>query len=214
MSKATSPADDMALRLADQCRRVTLREQYDRLAEVAVDLHLVANDGSGERYHDGRTDRDRARQGYRAELAVAQHYGLRPEVDYRPPGVGDPGRDFWARYEGHNNDDPVTIDVKATTTSPPKLYLTKKRAWHDRYTLPDYYLLASGALTDDDTIHLVGWASCDRVQAGTETTVFDNPVWVVDGTYLAPPPTRSELSDIAEPERLKNDADRIADTDT
>jgi len=206
MSTATS---DAALRLADQCRRVTLREQYDRLAEVAVDLHLVANDGSGERYHDGRTDRDRARQGYRAELAVAQHYGLRAEVDYRPPGVGDPGRDFWARYDEHGSDDPVTIDVKATTTSPPKLYLTQKRAWHDRYTLPDYYLLASGALTDDDTVHLIGWASCERVREGRETEVYGNPVWVVDGTDLAPPPTRDALRDIDEATRLRNDADRL-----
>ena len=204
---------DAALRLADQCRRVTLREQYDRLAEVAVDLHLVANDGSGERYHDGRTDRDRARQGYRAELAVAQHYGLRPEVDYRPPGVGDPGRDFWARFGGHDTDDPVTIDVKATTTSPPKLYLTKKRAWADRYTLPDYYLLTSGALTDDDTIHLIGWASCDRVREGRETEVYDNPVWVMDAADLAPPPARDALKDIDEATRLRSDADRLT-TDT
>ena len=204
---------DAALRLADQCRRVTLREHYDRLAEVAVDLHLVANDGSSERYHDGRTDRDRARQGYRAELAVAQHYGLRPEVDYRPPGVGDPGRDFWARFDGHDTDDPVTIDVKATATSPPKLYLTKKRAWHDRYTLPDYYLLASGALTDDNTIHLLGWASCDRVREGRETEVYGNPVWVMDAADLAPPPARDALKDIDEVTRLQSDADRL-NTDT
>jgi len=197
------------LRLADQCRRVSLRERYERLAEVAVDLHLVANDGSGERYHDGRSDRDRARQGYRGELAVAQYYGLRPEVDYRPPGAGDPGRDFWARYDYHGSDDPITIDVKATTTSPPKLYLTQKRVSHDRYTLPDYYLLVSGELTDDDTIHLIGWASCERVQDGTETELYDNPVWVVDGTDLAPPPTRDALRDIGAVTRLRCDADRI-----
>jgi hypothetical protein len=191
--------------LAEQCRRVTLRPRYDDLAALAVDLHLVANDGSGERYHDGRDFRDRARQGYRAELAVAQYYDLRPEIDYRPPGVGDPGRDFWARYD----DAAVTIDVKATTTDPPRLYLTKKRHEADRYTCPDYYLLASGSLTDGDAVHLVGWAALEEVLAGRETEVYGNPVWVLDATDLHAPPGRGDLSPVAEPERLRLDAARL-----
>lgn len=193
------------LTLAEQCRRVELRPRYADLAALAVELHTLANDGSGERYHDGRDYETRARQGYRAELAVAQYYGLRPEIDYRPPGVGDPGRDFWARYDG----DPATIDVKATTTDPPKLYLTKKRHESDRYTCPDYYLLASGALTEDDSVHLVGWAALDAVMAGRETEVYGNPVWVLDAADLRAPPGRGDLSDLAEPERLRLDAARL-----
>jgi len=197
------------LDMAARCVRVSLRPRYERLAEVAVDLHLLANDGSGERYHDGRDDARRAEQGYRAELAVAQHYDLRPEVDYRPPGVGDPGRDFWADYLG----DTVTIDVKATSTDPPQLYLTKKRAWSDRYTLPDWYLLTSTALTDDDAVHLVGWVDCETVrELGEETEVYDNPVWRLDAGQLQVPPAPSELEPLDRPVELRADADRLEDS--
>lgn len=207
MSQSTT--GDARLRLAQQCRRVQLREHYERLASLAVDLHLLANDGSGERYHDDRSERERARQGYRAELAVAQYYGLRPEVDYRPPGTGDPGRDYWARSE--RDDRPVTIDVKATRTDPPRLYLTKKRAWGDRYTLPDYYLLASGSLTSDDAVHLVGWASCDAVRdLGRESEVYGNAVWILDADELDAVPARDALEGLDEVERLRLDAARLA----
>jgi len=195
-----------ALAMADQCRRVELRQRYERLSEVAVDLHLVANHGSGERYHDGRDDRSRARQGYRGELAVAQHYGLRPEIDYRPPGVGDPGRDFWADYNGER----VTIDAKDTTTDPPTLYLTQKRAWSDRYTLPDYYVLTSSTLTDDDAVHLVGWVDCATVRReGTERTVHGNPVWTLEAAALDPVPPAGALTALPETARLRADADRL-----
>lgn len=197
-----------ALRYASRCERVELPPRYERLLDLAVDLHTVANDGSGERYSDGRSYRERARQGYRAELAVAHHYGLRPEIDYRPPGAGDPGRDFWAAYDGA--DDPVTIDVKATTSDPPRLYLTRKRATAERYLLPDYYLLASAALTEDDAVHLIGWASCEAVMAtGAETEAFGNPVWRCDAEALAHPPDREALTQLPEAERLRHDADRL-----
>jgi len=191
-------------RLADRARRVKLRPRYEQLADIAVDLHLLANQRSGVRYRDDSDERDRARRGYRAELATAQHYGLRPEVDYRPDGVGDLGRDLWARHD----DQPVAIDVKATTSDPPRLYLTQKRAWSDRYNLPDCYLLASCELTADDSIHLLGWCSCDQARQGRETEVYDNPVWVTPLEDLDHPPARDELEDIDQGRQLKLDAAR------
>jgi len=78
----------------------------------------------------------------------------------------------------------------------------------------DTISITSGTLTDDDTVHLIGWASCERVREGRETEVYGNPVWVVDGTDLAPPPTRDALRDIDEATRLRNDADRLETHDT
>ena len=192
------------LQLAERAHRVELRPTYERLANVATDLHLLANQDSGVRYEDDSDERVRAARGYRAELAVAQYYNLRPEVDYRPSGVGDLGRDLWAVRDG----DPIAIDVKATRVEPPRLYLTRKRAWSDRYILPDSYLLASGALTDDDSIHLLGWCSCEQAQQGLETEVYGNPVWVTPLDNLKEPPAREELGRVDEVTQLRLDAER------
>lgn len=181
----TGGVDRMAL--AEQCRALSLSPHGEDLARAAVELHLAGNDGSGERWDTDQDYRERAEMGYRAEIAVAEWYGLDPEIDYRPPGVGDSGHDFRARVR----DEVVTIDVKATRTVPPKLYLTQKRAWSDRYQLPDAYLLCATELTDDDRIHLVGWARTETVQEeGEETTVYGNDVWRLDGLDLSPPPAR------------------------
>lgn len=192
------------LELAERARRVDLRPTYERLVQVATDLHLLANQHSGVRYDDDSDERVRASRGYRAELAVAQYYGLRPEVDYRPSGVGDLGRDLWAVRDGK----PVAVDVKATRVEPPRLYLTRKRAWSDRYILPDSYLLASGALTDDDSIHLLGWCSCEQAQQGRETEVYGNPVWVTPVDDLKEPPARDALEGVDEATQLRLDAER------
>jgi len=206
-----SQTDDVdRYRLADRARRVELRPRYERLADIAVDLHLLANQRSGVRYHDNSDEADRARRGYRAELAVAQYYGLRPEVDYRPDGVGDLGRDLWATYDG----EPVAIDVKATRVTPPRLYLTQKRAWSGRYNLPDCYLLASCELTADDSVHLLGWCSCDQARQGRETEVYNNPVWVTPLEDLDHPPARDELEDIDQGRQLELDAARTGQSQT
>lgn len=188
---ASEAADLMAL--ADQCRALTLSPHGEGLAQAAVELHLAGNDGSDERWDTDQDYRERAEMGYRAEIAVAEWYGLAPIVDYRPPGVGDSGHDFRARVQG----EVMTIDVKATRTVPPRLYLTQKRAWSDRYTLPDAYLLCSPALTDDDRIHLVGWATAQTVQEeGEEATVYGNEVWRLDALDLAPAPSRESVEQL------------------
>jgi hypothetical protein len=192
------------LQLAERAQRVELRPVYERLVNVATELHLLANRHSGVRYEDDSDERVRASRGYRAELAVAQYYGLRPEVDYRPSGVGDLGRDLWAVRDGNC----VAIDVKATRVEPPRLYLTRKRAWSDRYILPDSYLLASGALTDDDSIHLLGWCSSATAQRGRETEVYGNPVWVTPLDDLEEPPERQELEPVDEVTQLRLDVER------
>lgn len=186
------------LALADQCQSVTLTPRYASLVDVAADMHCIGNDGSGERWKTDQSYRERARMGYTAELAVAQHYDLVPRIDYRPPTVGDDGHDYRVRFDGET----ATVDVKATRTDPPKLYLTKKRAWHDRYALPDYYLLVAPHLTDGDRIHLVGWTTCERVrEEGEDAETYGNPVWRLDGRELDPPPSPDALEDLPRFER-------------
>ena len=90
----------------------------------------------------------------------------------------------------------LTVDVKATRTVPPRLYLTKKRAESDRYTLPDAYLLCATGLSgsDPETIHLVGWArSEDVIERGESRHAYGNPVWVLDGLELSPPPSPDQV---------------------
>lgn len=186
---ADEPQPDLSpearLALAEQCRRVTLTDRQEQLARAATEIHLVGNDGSAERFDTDQSYRERAAMGYRAEIAVADYYGLTPLIDYRPPRVGDAGHDYRFRLDG----DIVTVDVKSTRTVPPALYLTQKRAWHDRYTLPDAYLLVSPRLTTGTDQHLVGWIRCEELmRRGEERTVNDNPVWRLDGRALDAPP--------------------------
>ena len=203
-------ADATRLELASQCRRVTLTPHAERLAAAAVELHLVGNDGSDERWATDQDYRERAEMGYRAELAAAEHYGLQPTIDYRPPTVGDAGHDYRLELDG----EVLTVDVKATRTSPPTLYLTRKRAWHDRYTLPDAYLLAAPNLTPDDSIHLVGWVRTERLRdQGRETEQYGNPVWTMNGLELAAPPSPTRVEPLPTPEREVFAATDRADID-
>lgn len=173
------------LAYADQCRAVSLSAHGQQLVDAAVDLHLVGNDGSDERWETDQDYRERAEMGYRAEVAVAEHYGLQPTIDYRPPRVGDAGHDYRVAIDGET----LTVDVKATRTVPPKLYLTKKRAEHDRYSVPDAYLLCSTGLSDNPDVHLVGWVrAAELMDRGEETEVYGNPVWRLDGLDLNRPP--------------------------
>ena len=194
------------LAYADQCRAVSLSAHGRQLVDAAVDLHLVGNDGSDERWETDQDYRERAEMGYRAEVAVAEHYGLTPTIDYRPPKVGDAGHDYRLEIDGET----LTVDVKATRTVPPQLYLTKKRAEHDRYTVPDAYLLCSTALSDGPETHLVGWVrSEDLMQRGEETEVYGNPVWRLDGLDLNRPPRPSTVEPLPAVEReLWSAADR------
>lgn len=194
------------LNLADRAVSVALTDRYEELLSIAVNLHLLANRHSGERFDDSCPDQERARRGYRAELAVAQHYGLTPEIDYRPSGTGDFGRDFWARTDDGTT---VAIDVKSTQTSPPRLYLTQKRAWSDQYTLPDAYLLASSSLTEDNRVHLLGWCSADTAKQGQSAESYGNPVWITPLTSLDHPPKQDELRPVTENTKLCLDASRI-----
>lgn len=193
MAAAQTPTDldtTTRLALADQCRAVRLSEHGRQLVDAAVELHLVGNDGSGERWETDQDYRSRAEMGYRAEIAVAEQYGLQPTIDYRPPKQGDSGHDYRVTIGGES----VTVDVKATRTVPPKLYLTKKRAHHDRYTLPDAYLLCATDLSDDDDVHLVGWARTeDVIERGTTRHVYGNEVWTMDGLELSPPPAPEQI---------------------
>jgi len=186
------------LELAGQCRAVDLTSRGESLAEAAARLHCVSNDGSDERWETDQSYRERALMGYRGEVAVAEYYGLTPRIDYRPPTVGDAGHDYWVRFEGSS----TTVDVKTTRTDPPRLYLTRKRAWSDRYTLPDAYLLVGADLTDDDRLHLVGLADSETVtSSGREKTVYGNPVWEMSAADLRAPPEPEEIQPLPDAER-------------
>lgn len=98
-------------------------------------------------------------RGLKGELAVAEYYGLAPDLSERP--AGDAGIDFeawWYLY-------PVSIDVKTTQyRSDPWL-----RVRADGHHAADVYVLT--AVGDDGTeVDLVGWASDADVQAVEPTT--------------------------------------------
>lgn len=195
-SEGLDPTTKLAL--AEQCRAVTLSSHGEQLVDAAVELHLVGNDGSDERWQTDQDYRERAEMGYRAEVAVAEHYGLQPTIDYRPPKVGDSGHD----YRLEIGDETLTVDVKATRTVPPTLYLTKKRAEHDRYALPDAYLLCATALSDGPEVHLVGWVRSEELmRRGEETEVYGNPVWTLDGLELSRPPSPDAVDALPSLER-------------
>ena len=193
MAAAQNPADldtDTRLALAEQCRAVRLTEHGRQLVDAAVELHLVGNDGSGERFETADEYRPRAQMGYSAEVAVAEYYGLLPTIDYRPPKRGDSGHDYRVEIDGET----LTIDVKATRTCPPRLYLTKKRKHSDRYTVPDAYLLCATDLSDEADVHLVGWTRSENViENGVDRVAHGNPVWTLEGLDLAPPPSPEQV---------------------
>ena len=103
MAATHHPADldtTTRLALAEQCRAVTLSDHGRELVDAAVELHLVGNDGSGERWETDQEFRPRAEMGYSAEVAVAEYYSLTPTIDYRPPKQGESGHDYRVKIDG------------------------------------------------------------------------------------------------------------------
>jgi hypothetical protein len=94
-------------------------------------------------------------RGLKGEIAFADFYGLKPDLQIRPEGDG--GVDFEVEWLG----DDVTVDVKTTTyTGNPGLLVRENAANRaDRYVL---------AIVDGTEVRLVGFASCD--------TMLDAPV--------------------------------------
>lgn len=120
-------------------------------------------------------------RGLKAELAVARHYGLDADLEFRADG--DSGADFRAEVDG----DPAVIDVKATAYwAAPWL---KVRA--DGHHTADYYLLAA---VDDARVKLVGWADAEAVRA-TEPTdkTGHHRNHVVEGEELDPVPPQDAV---------------------
>lgn len=196
-SKVSDPSTKMEL--ADQCVAVDLTPHNTDLLKRAIDLHLVGNDGSNERFKTDQGYRERAEMGYRAEIAVAQYYDLIPTIDYRPPGVGDSGHDFRAEING----EVLTIDVKATRVLLPELFLTRERSYSDKYNTPDKYLLCSHRLTEnDDTTHLVGWCGFEDIAKDCNKDVVNgNPVWKLNWRNLDSVPDSSEVTSLPRGER-------------
>lgn len=115
-------------------------------------------------------------RGLKGELAVAEYYGLAPDLSERPDG--DAGIDFeawWWLY-------PVAIDVKTTQyrTDP---WLRVRADGHDA---ADVYVLTA---VDGTEVDLVGWASRADVRAvepSRETGHHENHV--LDAAALRPLP--------------------------
>jgi len=128
-------------------------------------------------------------RGLKGELAVADYYGLEPDLSDRP--TGDAGIDFeawWCHLY------PVAIDVKTTQyrTDP---WLRVRADGHDA---ADIYVLTA---VDGTEVDLVGWASrgdVEAVEPSRETGHHENHV--LDAGALRPLP-EPEFVDALEVER-------------
>lgn len=129
-----------------------LPEDYDYIGPLAQGRDdSYPGPGDPKRRARDREGTEIHMDGLKGEYVVSQFYGL--SIDETLRATGDDGEDFRVLFDG----EPTTIDVKATTISPPWLQTMETN------TDAEYYF---GVYVDGPLVQFLGMVSREELLAG------------------------------------------------